>query len=206
MFVHAKTAATIGILALVIGAAATVALRGYFSPTPAGYALRLDQAAVVKEMRELGRLETASFTIEKIIEAGTAGNAFQKFLFGDKLLLVAHGEVIAGTDLSYLEACGVRVDGSSVRVALPPTTVLVSRLDNSLTRVYDRRTGVLARSDKDLEAEARAAAEAEIVKAACASHILEEAADNAKKQVGALLSGLGFASVDIEVPVGTCGI
>src|SRR5437868_6321278 len=56
--------------------------------------------AVVKEMRQLSRLETATFTIEKIIDAGTNGSAINKFLFGDRILLIANGQVIAGFDLS----------------------------------------------------------------------------------------------------------
>ncbi len=204
MFVHAKTVAIVAVLSLVIGAAGAIALRSSLMTPSAPYRLNLDQAAVVKEIRQLGRLETSSFTIEKIIEAGTAGGALKSWFFGDRLLLIAHGEVIAGVDLAGLNAQDVKVDGSVIRVTLPATSVLVSRLDNDLTRVYDRRTGLLAASDKNLETEARAAAEAEIVKAACASHILDEAAENAKKQLGALLSGLGFATVNVEVAAGTC--
>jgi hypothetical protein len=196
MLVHAKTAATIGLLALVIGAAGAVILR---RPASGPYRVHLDQAAVVKEMRRLGRLETASFTIEKIIEAGTAGSALKSILFGDRLLLVAHGEVIAGMDLAGLETKDIDVDDASIRLQLPAPAVLVTRLDNSLTKVYDRRQGLLTRGDKDLEAEARQAAEESITKAACDAHILEEASENAKKQLGAVLSGLGFTSIDVVV-------
>ena len=79
-------------------------LIGWFSvfKDSSGIKLNTDRAAVIKEMRSLQRLETASFTIEKIIDGGTSGNVFQQFLFGDKILLIAHGQVIAGFDLSQI--------------------------------------------------------------------------------------------------------
>ena len=62
-----------------------------------------DRAAVITQVQSLSQLETASFTIDKIIEAGTDYNKINQLLFGDKLLLVAHGEVIAGYDLSKIK-------------------------------------------------------------------------------------------------------
>ncbi|MDO8610322.1 MAG: hypothetical protein Q7R95_07265, partial [bacterium] len=59
---------------------------------PSGTNINTSRTAVIKEMRNLQRIETASFTIEKIIDGGTSGNAFQQLLFGDKILLIAHGQ------------------------------------------------------------------------------------------------------------------
>ena len=66
-----------------------------------------DTTAVVLEMRALNRWETASYTIEKVIDTGNSGNVFQQFLFGNRILLIAHGEVIGGFDLSTLSANNV---------------------------------------------------------------------------------------------------
>src|SRR3989338_6907977 len=65
--------------------------------------INTNRAAVIKQIQSLQRLETASFTIEKIIDAGASGdNVFQRLLFGDKILLIAHGQAIAGFDLSLV--------------------------------------------------------------------------------------------------------
>lgn len=169
-----------------------------------GYKINVNQAAVIKEMRELNRFETASFTIEKIIEAGTSGNAFNEFLFGDRVLLIAHGEVVAGIDLSQLTEKDITIRGTELRVELPAPEILFVRLDNHQTRVYDRDQGVLTKGDKDLEAEARQAAEDEIRKAACESNILEQASGNARKQLTALFNALGFTKVVLVIPEAGC--
>lgn len=169
-----------------------------------GIKLNTDRTAVIREMRALQRLETASFTIEKIIDGGTSGNVFQQFLFGDKILLIAHGQVIAGFDLSQISESDIEVEGQNIRVTLPKPQVLVTTLDNTQTKVYDRTRGILNPGDKDLESEAREAAEKSIKDAACEGGILKQASDNARKQITAFLSALGFIQISIDIPEGNC--
>jgi len=169
-----------------------------------GIKLNTDRTAVIREMRSLQRLETASFTIEKIIDGGTQGNVFQQFLFGDKILLIAHGQVIAGFDLSQISEKDIEVKGTLIRMTLPKPQVLVTTLDNTQTKVYDRTRGILSPGDKDLESKAREAAEASIKKAACDGGILKQASDNVRKQLTAFLSALGFTEISIDIPEGSC--
>lgn len=174
--------------------------------------------SVVKEMRQLNRLETAQFTMEKIIDAGYQGNFFQNILYGDRILLVAHGEVTAGFDLSQLDEDDVKIkvaareapdDTSSqtiywLTITLPPPQIFHSILDNEKTRVYDRRTGFLAKPDKDLESTARAQAESALRSEACEAGILKEASDNAQSQLGHIFQAAGFGEVRIIIPEGEC--
>lgn len=169
-----------------------------------GYFFNTNSAAVVTEIKKLNRLETASFTIEKIIDAGVKGNAFSEILFGDRILLIAHGEVIAGFDLSKLSEKDIRISGSSLDITLPPPQILSSKLDNDLTRVYDRTEGLLTKGDKDLESQARKTAEVVIIEAACKGKILDTAAANGKKQMTTLFNALGFKTVKITIPNGKC--
>jgi hypothetical protein len=170
-----------------------------------GTSIDASRDAVVKEMRSLGRLETSSFSIEKIIEAKKdGGGPWSDILFGDKLLLIASGEVVAGYDLSGLSEEDFVRSGAALRVSLPAPEIFSVRLDNEKTRVYDRDQGLLTRGDKDLESEARLAAEQSIREAACAAGILGEARENAVKQLGAVLGALGFPDSIILSPDGTC--
>lgn len=167
--------------------------------------INTDRAAVIKEMRSLQRLETAIFTIEKIIDGGTTGsNIFQQFLFGDKILLIAHGQVISGFDLSQISENDIDVDGSRIRVTLPAPQILTTVLDNTQTRVYDRQKGILNPGEKNLESQARKAAEDSIRKAACDGGILKQASENARKQLTAFLQALGFTEVSVDIPEGSC--
>lgn len=176
----------------------------FFLIRPTTYKIDVNQTAVIKEMRELSKFETASFTIEKIIEAGTNNNAFSDLLFGDQVLLIAHGEVVAGLDLSTIKDDAIKINGTEIRAELPAPEILYVRIDNHKTRVYDRKQGLLTKGDKDLEAVARQAAEEEIRKAACQANILEQASGNARKQLTALFNTLGFTKIVLIIPEAKC--
>lgn len=167
--------------------------------------IKTNRAAVIKQIQSLQRLETASFTIEKIINEGTTGdNVFQRLLFGDKILLIAHGQAIAGFDLALVSDKDIQVDRKNLRVILPAPQLLTVTLDNTQTRVYDRQRGILSTEGNDLETKARIAAEKSIRDAACQGNILQQAADNARKQLTASFYSLGFETVTIEIPFATC--
>jgi len=158
----------------------------------------LSSPSVVEKIRQLSRLETVDYSLDKIV-SGERGNPYiPDFLIGDKLLLIAHGEVIAGVDLSQLKPGDVTVSGNSVRVRLPQPQILTTRIDNSRTRIYSRTTGLLVAPDPNLESQVRQAAEQQIGQAALDDGILDKARQNARISVTALLSGLGFHSVDVE--------
>lgn len=197
-----------GLLFLITGGIILLIILGLWSIrnffTEDNFDITTSSKSVIKELRELNRLETASFTIEKVIDAGTNGNTFQEVLFGDRILLIAHGEVIAGFDLSKLEEENVRIEENKLTLTLPEPQILLTRLDNEQTRVYDRQLGLLTRGSDDLESEARQAAEEEIREAACNGDILDEASKNARSQLTALFKTLGFASVVVEVPTASC--
>ena len=169
-----------------------------------GTNINTSRAAVIQEIRNLQRLETASFTIEKIIDGGTSGNVFQQLLFGDRILLIAHGQVIAGFDLSQISEKDIVIKDKNIRITLPKPQVLVTTLDNTQTRVYDRTRGILNSGDNNLESKVREAAQNSIKEAACKGNILEQASDNARKQLTAFLSALGFTQIAIDIPEASC--
>ncbi len=164
----------------------------------------LSRDAVIREIRSLNQLETTSFTIEKVIDAGNDGNIFQDILYGDRLLLIAHGQVRAGVDLSQIRDTDVHVSAGKLTIQLPQTRILSSALDTEKTTVYDRRQGLLSRGDKDLETQARQAAEQSIRQAACDGSILEQAAIDARQQLTHIYALAGFSQVEIRVQPGRC--
>jgi hypothetical protein len=164
----------------------------------------LSRPSVIKEIRSLGNLETASYSIEKIVEAGQEGNVFQDVLYGDRILLIAHGKVTAGVDLTNISDDDVSVSGSKLEINVPAPVILSSSLDNSKTKVYDRSQGILNRGDKDLETEARTSAESSITTAACEAGIFEEARENTIERIKQLFSFAGFTEVEVNIPEGRC--
>jgi len=59
--------------------------------------INVDQPTVVRQIQQLQRLETVSYTMDKIISGEHANAYLPKFLAGDRLLLVVHGEVIGAS-------------------------------------------------------------------------------------------------------------
>lgn len=173
--------------------------------TRSKYNVDVSRTAIIKQLQTLNRYETTSFTIEKIIEAGTTqGNALSQFLYGDRILLIAHGEVIAGFDLATMKEQDLEIQGKTVTVTLPPAEILVTRLDSEQTRVYDRDQGLLSQGDKDLETQARVAAEQSITQAACEGGILVEASEKGRNQLTTILKAVGFETVIVQIPDSSC--
>ena len=142
-------------------------------------------------------METIQYSLEKIITAQIGQNQFKAF-FGDKLLFVAHGTVIAGIDLRKISEKDVWVVGDVMHIKLPPAEVFVHTLNNQKSYVYDRETGLLNRGDVNLETTARKAAEDEILKAALEDGILEQADANGQVFMERFLDELGYEKVIFE--------
>lgn len=166
-------------------------------PTPTIYP---DPITVIREVQSLTRLETAQYTIEKVVTAEIGQETFS-FLFGDRLLFVAHGVVIAGVDFAKMSTSDLRVDPEGrAYVVLPQPEVFVATLDNEKSYVYDRQTGLLTKGDITLETQARQIAEQEIRKAALEDGILELAGTNARNYMERLLKALGYTEVTFIIP------
>lgn len=158
------------------------------NPTPT---IIPDPVTYITEIRSLARLETIQYSVEKVITAQQNQGSFD-FLFGDKLLFVAHGIVIAGIDMSKLEPQHLRYEGDVLYVTLPPAEVFIATLDNEKSYVYDRETGILSQGVVDLETLARQSAEQEILKAAMEDGILAQAQINAEAYLLKFFAALGF--------------
>ncbi len=149
---------------------------------------------VIEGVQSLSRLETASYHIEKVITA-ESGQGPMGFLFGDKLLLIAYGEVIAGVDLSEIGPADITTgEGGVVYVRSPSPEVFVNTLDNNRTYVYDRRTGA-AGMNPQLETAARQEAERLILQAALEDGLLDTAEENARNVLKSFIQSLGFERV-----------
>ncbi len=156
-----------------------------------------DPVTYIREIRALARLETIQYSIEKVIRAESGQGPFG-FLFGDRLLFVAHGTVIAGIDLEKLAPEDLRLVNGVLYVRLPDSEIFVATLDNEKSYVYDRDTGLLSRGDINLESTARAAAEQEIRKAALEDGILELAMQNAEIYLARFFRALGYQQVEFD--------
>jgi len=153
-----------------------------------------DPVTIINAVRPMARLETIQYSVEKVV-AAEIGQQFLGDIFGDKLLFIAHGVVIAGIDLSELTADDIEMREGLLSVDLPDPEVFIATLDNDKSYVYDRQTGFLRKSEINLETQARQIAEDEIYKAALTDGILEKANTNAEMFMERMLDDLGFEEV-----------
>ena len=199
------------VFALVLGAAGMVLfLRHASTGLPerlatliAGRSTRFETSVpvVVEKIQRLNRLETVVYSLDSVVEGQHASPVLPDILAGDKLLLVVHGQSIAGIDLSKLKPENVRIDPGnprSIHVSLPPSEIFVTTLDNEHSKVYSRTSGLLVRLDANLVSETRAKAQTQLQAAALTDGILDAARKNARATVTTLLFGLGFQQVDVS--------
>ena len=172
--------------------------RAWSAMTGRTLSIDVSQPTVVDRIQRLQRLETVVYTMDKLVTGAKENPIFPDFLAGDRLLMLVHGEVVAGIDFSSLKPGDVRVDGKEVRLHLPASQVFSTRLDSEKTRVYSRQTGLLVPTDPNLETQVRQEGERELQAAALADGILRTAQQNASSTITSLLQGLGFEKVDFD--------
>jgi Protein of unknown function (DUF4230) len=156
------------------------------------------QAAIVERIQRLQRMETVVYNMDKIV-TGEKGSVFlPDFLAGDRMLMIVHGQVVAGIDFEQLRPADIQVTGKEIHVKLPNPKVLLTRIDNLRTRVYSRSTGLLVPVDPNLETQVRQQAEGELLEEAGRGGILTTARQNARATITSLLLGMGFEKVEVE--------
>ena len=158
----------------------------------------VSQPTVVNKIQQLQRLETVVYTMDKVVSGEKENPFLPNFLAGDRLLMVVHGEVVAGVDFSALKSGDVAVKEKKVVLRLPSAQVFSTRIDNERTKVYSRQTGLLVPVDPNLETQVRQEAERQLLQAALLDGILKTANTNARTTLTSLLQGLGFERVEFE--------
>ena len=162
--------------------------------------IRPNPATIIHEIQTLSRLETVSYSIEKVVTVEKNQQGLADLLgLDEKLLFVAHGKVIAGIDLGKIRVDELTItDDNIVILVMPEPEIFISTLDNEQSYVYDHERGVLNRvfeERSDLETLARQAAEKAIEEAAVEDGILDIARVNSQNYLRAFLMAMDFDQV-----------
>jgi len=203
------TTLVLALVIVVVGAGLSVAIstQGFMERLPVIGPLFYEEEpaqtttgpVVVEGVQDLNRLATVRWRESVIVTRESSGTELERFLAGEKVLLVATGDVEAGVDLASLGRDDVKVSGETVTISLPEPEILSVSLDEQRTGVYDRDFGPLnLRPDDDLVEQARVAAVDRIERAARDEDILDQAEQNAEDSIRAFVSTLGFEEVRFE--------
>jgi hypothetical protein len=168
----------------------------WWKPSPHVY----NTATVLQQVQSLSQLVTVKYVMEKVVILDDPPqNPVRKLLPDDtRIILVAHGIVKAGVDLSQIKPADVRVSGQSVRVKLPAAQITDAYLDEKQTQVIQHNTSFMRDFNKDLEHTARQNAVSDIARAARASGILRDADERAREQLKHFFRQLGFDLIEVE--------
>jgi hypothetical protein len=151
---------------------------------------------VVEGIRELDQLATVRWTESVPVTKVSGGDLWDRVFNGEKVFLIATGNVEAGVDLGDLHKDDVSVKGDTVTINLPASEILSATLDEKTTRVYDRDLSPLnLHPDDDVVETARLRAVEKIEAAARENEILETAEQNAEDGIRAFVITLGFEEV-----------
>jgi len=193
MLLRIKWAAIGAVVGAVLAAIVFFSLRN-IGTRQAAPVKTLDAPAVVHEIQRLNELVSVKYTVQKVV-----GLEEKKSPLGsEKLLLFVQAEVLAGIDLSRLDAGAVKLlPDSRMQVTLPPPKIEHIVIDDKQTKVWDRRITwwtPWVPFNPDLERQARLTAKDAIEKAALEMGILDQAKRNAEAGVRSLLDTLGVKS------------
>lgn len=192
-------------LFVVVAAAAGVGLARYGDRVPwlaplLGEPTRTTGTVVVQDIQRLNELATVRWTQQVVVEEEGNEELWRRvlpdFVSGEKVLLVAVGDVQAGVNLDELGEDDVRVEEDRVTIDLPEARVLSAGLDEDQTKLYSRERGLIDfRGDDALIEEARRDAVDEIRASAKDNGITEQAQTNAEDSIRAFVTTLGYDEV-----------
>jgi hypothetical protein len=200
------TTLVLALVIVVLGVALGVGLARYGSSLPIMGPLLGEKPprtttgpVVVEGIQELDQLATVRWTESVPVTKETGGAILDRLFNGEKVLVIATGEVEAGIDLGDIGKDDVSVNSDTVTIDLPKPEILSASLDEEKTRVYDRDFSPLnVRPDDDLVEEARLQAVEKIRDAARENKILDTAEHNAEDSVRAFVTTLGFEEVQFR--------
>jgi hypothetical protein len=154
---------------------------------------------VVEGIRDLDQLATVRWTESVPVTTESGGDFWERVFNGEKVLLLASGNVEAGVDLGEIQKDDVSVNGDAVTIDLPEPELLSASLDEDATLVYARDLSPLnIHPDDDLVEEARLRAVEKIEASARENGILNAADQNAQNSIRAFVTTLGFEEVRFE--------
>lgn len=162
------------------------------------------QPPLLVSLTDLAEYRAASANFEVVVDLEKDTKYLPDFIKGQRVIMVAAGNVDASVDFSTLrdENVVVSADRRTVTITLPSPTLSKVRLDNDKTYVADRQRGLADRiagvfgnpaNDQFLYQ----AAEDKLADAAQASTILDLAETNTRAMLTSLLKSLGFDNVTI---------
>jgi hypothetical protein len=164
--------------------------------------------ALLKSMQRLDEYRAARANLQQVVDIERDAKYLPSFVSGERIVLVAAGDVDASIDFRRLGPRSLRVspDRKEVVITLPAARLAPARLDLERTRVIDHDRGLVNRTEDmlgsggtDEERELLLVAQQKLDAAASADpELLPQAERNTAQMLRRLARGLGFERVTVR--------
>jgi hypothetical protein len=164
--------------------------------------------ALLQSMQRLNEYRAARANLQQVVDIEQDAKYLPSFVSGERIVLVAAGDVDASIDFRRLGPRSLRVsaDRKEVVITLPAARLAPARLDLERTRVIDHDRGLVNRTEDmlgsggtDEERELLLVAQQKLDAAASADpELLPTAERNAAQMLRRLARGLGFERVTVR--------
>jgi hypothetical protein len=164
--------------------------------------------ALLQSMQRLHEYRAARASLQQVVDIERDARYLPSFVSGERIVLVAAGDVDASIDFRRLGPRSLRVspDRKEVVITLPSARIAPARLDLERTRVIDHDRGLVDRTGDmlgsggaDEERELLLVAQQKLDAAASADPELLPAAErNTAQMLRRLARGLGFERVTVR--------
>lgn len=128
---------------------------------------------IVEKISKMGKLELVRYNFKDIVEQ----KLVQDFLPDPKAILIIQGEAVGCIDLQKIQKSDIILKSDTLIIKLPKPEVCYYKIDHSKSRVYDTEYAFM--NEGLLLEEAYKKAEANVLKTALATGILEQTQRNA---------------------------
>jgi hypothetical protein len=158
-------------------------------------------ATLLLQVQSLSQLVTVKYVMEKVVVLEDRSQNPVRQLLPDetRVILIAHGIVKSGVDLSRMKPEDLQLSGKHITIRLPPAQITDAYLDEKQTQVIEHNTSFMRQFNKDLEQNARQNAVEDIRRAARGSGINRDADERARLELRNLFGQLGF-EVEFKSP------
>jgi hypothetical protein len=164
--------------------------------------------ALLQSMQRLDEYRAARANLQQVVDIERDAKYLPSFVSGERIVLVAAGDVDASIDFRRLGPRSLRVspDRKEVVITLPAARLAPARLDLERTRVIDHDRGLVNRTEDmlgsggtDEERELLLVAQQKLDAAASADpELLPTAERNTAQMLRRLARGLGFERVIVR--------
>lgn len=146
---------------------------GFFNPS--NYPITIHADIILERVKTLSQLTTVRYNFSSVVSSEREMPDLLAALYGDHQVMIAVGHITAGVDLSSLSSGDIAIDGSTLTVRIPAAALQDCFLNEQLSYIASRETGIFAQPAPELDNSARRYAIEQFRVAAMNEDILDQA-------------------------------